>query len=276
MNLVTRLALSIGLRKTESWVARHDELPPDLDLSIAETLGSKTARAGLVVIVISLAHAVFLWLGGTLSSDQLVNHAEAMCYGLAIIFGRHAVTKYNLDAVRDQLRKQIPPMMIAVGFGLAFLILAPGCVRAQTASSSAPSAFALDSFAGLLSAVKNSTEVHTGYATDLDGHRGVVMEEQLTFVTAGRGRFQAKLGLGYATVFTADVNRQALGLSASWQLFTVPPAVANALDTAKPITTMFKTAYGFLFAGEPPEDFANLNLDARRSIFAAGIGFTFQ
>jgi hypothetical protein len=99
MNLITRLALSIGVKNTESWVAEHDELPPDHELAVAETLGSKTTRAGLIVVAISLAHAIFLWLGGTLTSDQFVNHAETMCYGLAIIFGRHAITKYNLDEV---------------------------------------------------------------------------------------------------------------------------------------------------------------------------------
>jgi hypothetical protein len=276
MNLITRLALSIGLKNTESWVAEHDELPPDPELAVAETLGSKTTRAGLIVVAISLAHAIFLWLSGTLTSDQLVNHAETMCYGLAIIFGRHAITKYNLDGVRDALKKNIPPVMLALGFGFVFIILSPERAAAQSSNTNTPSTLTLDSFTGLLSAVKNSTEVHTGYATDLSGHRGVVMEEQLTLVTAGNGRFQTKLGLGYATLFTTDVNRQALGLSASWQLFTVPPGVASALDSAKPITTTFKTAYGFLFAGEPPEDFTNLNFDARRTIFAAGIGFTFQ
>ncbi len=64
MNAITRLALSVGLKRTESWVAQQDQLPPDNDLAVAETLGSKTTRAGLVVIGISLAHAAFLWLGG--------------------------------------------------------------------------------------------------------------------------------------------------------------------------------------------------------------------
>jgi hypothetical protein len=289
MNWITRLALSIGLKKTESWVAQHDQLPPDNDLAAAETLGSKTTRAGLLVIGISLAHAGFLWLGGTLTSDQLVSHAETLCYGLAIIFGRHAFTKYNLDAVRDQLKKALPPVMLALGLGLAFIVLAPAGARAQAATNqtpvivlpapatnAAPGAITLNTFTDLLSALKNSTEVHTGYGADLNGHRAVVMEEQVTLVTAGRGAFRTRLGLGYATLFTADVDRQAVGLSASWQLATVPPAVAGALDAAKPVTTVFETVYGFLFAGEPPEDYAALEFDYRHTLFAAGLGFTFQ
>ena len=136
MNWVTRLLLVFGLKRTESWVATQDKLPKDEDLAAAETLGASTTRSGLSLAAFGIAHAIFNWYAGTETSDRLLQQIIAVLLGLGIMFGRHALTKYNLDDVRDALRKQIGALslvMLLLG-GFAF---APAA-DAQTATSAPP------------------------------------------------------------------------------------------------------------------------------------------
>lgn len=134
------------------------------------------------------------------------------------------------------------------------------------------------SLTSLLSAIRNASELHTGYGYSLSGNHGVVFNQQLSFFEITKGRFGSKWGLGHSTLFGAagEPDIDSFGVSVSIDILTTPKAIASVLNSVKPITPNFSELFAFAYVGEPTDDIFNFQFDfAHRTILAGGIGVKF-